>query len=58
MAAQALGARPHADEAAFLKGKLQACRYFCRWELPRTQAQYALLRTLDGTPLDMEAGWF
>jgi butyryl-CoA dehydrogenase len=58
VAAQALGAIPHPDEAAFLQGKLQACRYFCRWELPRTQAQYALLRTLDGTPLDMEAGWF
>lgn len=58
VAAPALTAGPHADEAAFLRGKLQACRYFCRWELPRTQAQYALLRTLDGTPLDMEAGWF
>ncbi len=58
VAASALSAGPHADEAAFLEGKLQACRYFCRWELPRTQAQYALLRTLDETPLDMIAGWF
>jgi len=58
VAASALSAGPHADEAAFLEGKLQACRYFCRWELPRTQAQYALLRTLDETPLDMNAGWF
>jgi alkylation response protein AidB-like acyl-CoA dehydrogenase len=34
-------------DAAFYEGKLRACRYFFRWELPRTQAQHALLRSLD-----------
>jgi butyryl-CoA dehydrogenase len=34
-------------DAAFYEGKLRACRYFFRWELPRTQAVHRLLKSLD-----------
>ena len=37
----------------FYQGKLQACRYFFRWELPKTRAQAELLSGLDTTCLDM-----
>lgn len=42
----------------FYRGKLQAARYFIRWELPRTTQQAQLLMSLDTTCLDMEEGWF
>ncbi|MEX2291651.1 MAG: acyl-CoA dehydrogenase [Mycobacteriales bacterium] len=42
----------------FYEGKRQAGRYFFRWELPRTAAQFALLETLDTTSLDTEVSWF
>jgi alkylation response protein AidB-like acyl-CoA dehydrogenase len=35
------------EDAAFYEGKLRACRYFFRWELPKTGPQHALLRSLD-----------
>ncbi|HSN72180.1 MAG TPA: acyl-CoA dehydrogenase [Steroidobacteraceae bacterium] len=35
------------SDAAFYEGKLRACRYFFRWELPRTQPLHVLLRSLD-----------
>jgi butyryl-CoA dehydrogenase len=47
-----------AADAGFYRGKLQACRYFFRWELPRTQPQHALLRAMDPTCLEMQDGWF
>ena len=37
----------------FYQGKMQACRYFFRWELPGTEAQARLLSDLDTTCLDM-----
>jgi butyryl-CoA dehydrogenase len=43
---------------AFYDGKRQACRYFFRWELPRTQAQFDLLARLDDTTLVMRDEWF
>ena len=46
------------DEPAFYRGKLAACAYFFRWELPRIGPQAALLRGLDRTLLDMQADWF
>ena len=54
-AATARAAISDADDAdrQFYEGKLQACRYFFRWELPRTQAQAELLSGLDTTCLDM-----
>jgi alkylation response protein AidB-like acyl-CoA dehydrogenase len=59
MAAQAgldAGATPEDD--AFYRGKLQACRYFFQWELPKTGAQFELLESLDTTTLDMQDAWF
>lgn len=45
-------------EADFYRGKLQACQYFYRFELPKTAAQHALLRSLDVTCLQMQDAWF
>ena len=36
----------------FYEGKRAAARYFWRWELPRTGAQFDLLGSLDRTVLD------
>jgi butyryl-CoA dehydrogenase len=48
----------HGREGGFYDGKRQACRYFFRWELPRTAAQFALLESLDDTTLAMRDAWF
>ncbi|MEU6735579.1 acyl-CoA dehydrogenase [Streptomyces physcomitrii] len=40
-------------EGAFYEGKRAACRFFYRHELPRTDAQFALLESLDRTALDV-----
>ena len=53
---QALAA--HGRGGDFHDGKRQACRYFYRWELPRTEAQFALLERLDDTTLAMRDAWF
>jgi hypothetical protein len=53
---QALAARGR--DGDFHDGKRQACRYFFRWELPRTAAQFALLDSLDDTTLAMRDAWF
>jgi hypothetical protein len=37
------------DDQAFYRGKLAACRYFFRYELPRTGPTWRLLRELDDT---------
>jgi len=42
-----------AGDAAFYRGKLQACRWFFRHELPKTLTQAALLDSLDDTVLTM-----
>ncbi len=47
-----------AKEGAFYDGKRQAARYFLRYELPRTTAQFDLLASLDRTTLDTEPDWF
>ncbi|NVM79445.1 butyryl-CoA dehydrogenase [Duganella sp. SG902] len=46
-----------ADED-FYRGKLQACRYFFRWELPKVGPQLELLDSIDTTTLDMRDAWF
>lgn len=46
------------DDEAFYQGKLQAARYFVRWELPRTVQQAELLMKLDDTCIAMEDAWF
>ena len=47
-----------ADDRNFYLGKLQACRYFFHWELPKVQPQLALLASIDTTTLDMQDAWF
>jgi hypothetical protein len=45
-------------ERAFYRGKLQACRYFFQWELPRIGAWLKVLDPVDTTCLDMADAWF
>jgi hypothetical protein len=45
-------------DADFYTGKLQACAFFFRWELPKVGPQLDLLATLDTTTLDMKDAWF
>ena len=47
-----------ATEQAFYQGKLSACRWFYRWELPKTRAWHELLRSLDDTVLTMPGEGF
>ena len=37
----------------FYQGKLRACDYFCRYELPGVVATAELLQSVDSTALDM-----
>ncbi|MES2323844.1 MAG: acyl-CoA dehydrogenase [Pseudomonadota bacterium] len=46
------------DDINFYQGKLQACRYFFHWELPKVQQQLELLASIDTTTLDMQDAWF
>jgi len=48
----------NSDDVNFYLGKLQACRYFFHWELPKVQAQLELLASIDTTTLDMQDAWF
>ena len=48
----------HGNAGDFYQGKLQAARYFFTTELPKTQPQIDLLRSLDRTSLDMQPSWF
>ena len=47
-----------AGDREFYQGKLQACQYFYRWELPKTRHQFDLLNNLDRTCLEMQDAWF
>ena len=42
----------------FYRGKRAAARYFFSWELPKVDAQFDLLASLDTTSLDMADAWF
>jgi len=55
-ATRALGGARGAD-ADFYRGKLAACRYFFRWELPRIGPQLELLDSLDSTVLTTQPAW-
>ncbi len=44
----------HERTGSFHDGKRAAARYFFRWELPRTTAQFDLLDSLDRTTLDLD----
>ena len=43
---------------AFYDGKRQAARFFFGHELPKTEAQFALVAHGDRAALDMDPGWF
>jgi len=58
LAAEAALATATADMRDFHRGKLAACRYFHRYELPRIAPALALLRTLDDTALSIPDGGF
>ncbi|WP_322033849.1 acyl-CoA dehydrogenase [Paraburkholderia sp. J76] len=60
VACAALATRTQAsgEEADFYRGKLAAAAYFFAWELPKTNAQFDLLASLDRTTLDMQDAWF
>jgi butyryl-CoA dehydrogenase len=49
-------ARP--AEQAFYNGKLAACRYFFRYELPVVEPLAVVLQGLDATTLEMRPEWF
>ncbi len=53
LAAQRGLANGIAADADFYRGKLAACRWFYRWELPKTRQWHELLRSLDDTTLTM-----
>jgi alkylation response protein AidB-like acyl-CoA dehydrogenase len=57
LAARQLDKAPESDQD-FYRGKLQACRYFFKWELPKVQPQLDLLASIDTTTLDMQDAWF
>jgi alkylation response protein AidB-like acyl-CoA dehydrogenase len=52
------GAERPPPEAAFYRGKLAACRYFYKWELPRIDRWLGLLKPVDRTTLDFADDWF
>ncbi|MBK1890937.1 acyl-CoA dehydrogenase [Undibacterium sp. 14-3-2] len=47
-----------AHDADFYAGKLQACKYFFQWELPKVHPQLDLLASIDTTTYDMQDNWF
>jgi butyryl-CoA dehydrogenase len=52
------GGASDASNAAFLRGKLAACAYFFRYELPRIGAWLKVVETQDDTCLTMADDWF
>lgn len=42
----------------FYQGKLQACAYFQRWELPKVNSWLQVVMSVDKTCLDMRDEWF
>ena len=54
----AFNANPSSVDAAFYNGKLQAARYFTRFELPKVAVWGNLLSSLDTTTLDTHEDWF
>ncbi|WOF42531.1 acyl-CoA dehydrogenase [Sphingopyxis indica] len=45
-------------DAAFYEGKVAACRYFFRYELPHVHPRFTLVRALDTTCLNLRAEHF
>ena len=47
------GSAAQGTDGDFYRGKLAACRWFYRWELPKVRQWHELLRSLDDTTLTM-----
>jgi alkylation response protein AidB-like acyl-CoA dehydrogenase len=58
VAVDRLEAKPDAATRDFLEGKVHACRYMQRHELPAVKPLSELLENLDDTVHDMRAEWF
>lgn len=59
VAENALSASDLSDEdKAFYLGKVQAAKYFVRWELPTIQRDITLLNDMDDSCSEMQAEWF
>lgn len=58
VASTALESGSSSADERFYRGKLQAMRYFFRYELPEINAWANLLMTLDDTTHSMQADWF
>lgn len=58
VANRALADQPHDEDLKFYRGKLQALRYFFRFELPQINAWSKLLTDLDSTCYEMNPDWF
>jgi len=54
----AVGKSPADGDGDFYRGKMQACRYFFLWELPKVRQQIDLLDSIDTTTLEMQDAWF
>lgn len=57
-ASSRLAADHNDEDEAFYRGKLRACQYFFRWELPKVDTQAELLLSLESTPLAMRVEEF
>ena len=58
VASAALAQQPHPGDENFYRGKMQAMRYFFRFELPEIDAWAKLLSDLDSTCYEMQPQWF
>ncbi|WP_439100814.1 acyl-CoA dehydrogenase [Congregibacter sp.] len=58
VASAALAQGPHEADEAFYSGKMQAMRYFFKFELPEVDAWATLLQNVDSTCHDMQVEWF
>lgn len=58
VASKALAGNPHEEDQKFYQGKLQALKYFYRFELPEINVWSKILCDLDDTTYEMQEDWF
>jgi hypothetical protein len=51
-------AKGNANDAAFYSGKLAACKFFYRYELPKAMANFEIVGSLDDTCFNLSAEEF
>lgn len=57
VASSALDKQPHESDEKFYRGKLQALKYFFKFELPEINAWAKLLSDLDSTTYETDPSW-